>query len=376
VKVINNEETKFYLSSLEDERNSVYLYGVLADLEQNPKIAEIYRRLSATEAGHALAWVEKLNEAGVNVAAFKPGGRARLLAWLARRLGPAVVLPTLSAMEDEGTLGYSQPVGDKGMAATEQSHARLLHTIQQSGRGGMEGGLLAQLEGRHRTAGGNALRAAVLGANDGLVSNFSLVMGVAGAEVATQTILLTGIAGLLAGAISMALGEWISVQSSRELYEKQIRTEQREILQAPEEEAEELALIYQSRGMDEGSARQLAGQIMSNQETALNALVRDELGIDPKELGGSAWEAAITSFLLFAIGAIIPVIPYFFTGGMSAVLVSAVLSAMGLFLIGAAITLFTGRSVLYSGVRQMVFGLAAAAVTYLIGRLIGVNLGG
>jgi VIT1/CCC1 family predicted Fe2+/Mn2+ transporter len=201
-------------------------------------------------------------------------------------------------------------------------------------------------------------------------------MGVAGAEVATQTILLTGIAGLLAGAISMALGEWISVQSSRELYEKQIRTEQREILQAPEEEAEELALIYQSRGMDEGSARQLAGQIMSNQETALNALVRDELGIDPKELGGSAWEAAITSFLLFAIGAIIPVIPYFFTGGMSAVLVSAVLSAMGLFLIGAAITLFTGRSVLYSGVRQMVFGLAAAAVTYLIGRLIGVNLGG
>jgi VIT1/CCC1 family predicted Fe2+/Mn2+ transporter len=279
-------------------------------------------------------------------------------------------------MEDEGTLGYSQPVGDAGMAATEQSHARLLRTIQQSGRGGMEGGLLAQLEGRHRTAGGNALRAAVLGANDGLVSNFSLVMGVAGAEVATQTILLTGIAGLLAGAISMALGEWISVQSSRELYEKQIRTEQREILQAPEEEAEELALIYQARGLDESSARQLAGQIMSNQETALNALVRDELGIDPKELGGSAWEAAITSFLLFAIGAIIPVVPYFFIGGLGAVLVSAVLSAIGLFMIGAAITLFTGRSVLYSGVRQMIFGLTAAAVTYLIGRLIGVNLGG
>jgi len=374
--VAKNEDIEFYLSSLKDEQNSAYLYGVLADLEQNPKIAEIYRRLAATEEGHAQAWVEKLHEAGINVSAFKPGGRARILAWLARRLGPAAILPTLSAMEDEGTLGYSQPVGDAGMAATEQSHARLLRTIQQSGRGGMEGGLLAQLEGRHRTAGGNALRAAVLGANDGLVSNFSLVMGVAGAEVATQTILLTGIAGLLAGAISMALGEWISVQSSRELYEKQIRTEQREILQAPEEEAEELALIYQARGLDESSARQLAGQIMSNQETALNALVRDELGIDPKELGGSAWEAAITSFLLFAIGAIIPVVPYFFIGGLGAVLISAVLSAIGLFLIGAAITLFTGRSVLYSGVRQMIFGLTAAAVTYLIGRLIGVNLGG
>ena len=262
------------------------------------------------------------------------------------------------------------------MIAQEQSHARLLRQIGNSMDGGMAGPELARLEGRHRSAGGNALRAAVLGANDGLVSNFSLVMGVAGADLANQTILLTGVAGLLAGAISMALGEWISVQSSRELYQKQIATEREEIEQSPQEETEELALIYQARGLDEAPARQLAQQIMSNRETALQALSRDELGIDPEELGGSAWEAAITSFLLFALGAIIPVIPFLFLSGMTAVAVSALFSAVGLFIIGAAITLFTGRSIWSSGLRQVVFGLAAALVTYLIGRLIGVSIGG
>jgi VIT1/CCC1 family predicted Fe2+/Mn2+ transporter len=240
----------------------------------------------------------------------------------------------------------------------------------------MEGAALAQLEGRHRSAGGNALRAAVLGANDGLVSNFSLIMGVAGAEVANSTIVLTGIAGLLAGAISMALGEWISVQSSRELYQKQIKIEREEIAASPEEEAEELALIYQARGLEENAARQLAQQIMSSADSALEALSRDELGINPEELGGSAWEAAITSFLLFAIGAIIPLIPFFFLSGGTAIVVSAIFGAIGLFAIGAVITLFTGRSVLYSGTRQMLFGLAAAAVTFLIGRLIGVSVAG
>jgi len=240
----------------------------------------------------------------------------------------------------------------------------------------MEGPLLARLEGRHRSAGGNALRAAVLGANDGLVSNFSLVMGVAGAALSQSSILLTGIAGLLAGSISMALGEWISVQGSREMYLKQIQTEQEEIETAPEEESEELALIYQARGLQEAPARQLAQQIMSNRQVALDSLSRDELGIDPEELGGSAWEAAITSFFLFALGAIIPVIPYIFIHGTNAMLLSAAFSAVGLFTIGAAITLFTGRPVLSSGFRQMAFGLVAALMTYGVGRLLGVNIAG
>ncbi len=240
----------------------------------------------------------------------------------------------------------------------------------------MEGSSLAQLEGRHRSAGGNALRAAVLGANDGLVSNLSLVMGVAGASLSNQAILVTGFAGLLAGAISMALGEWLSVQSSRELYLRQISIEREEIASAPEEEVEELALIYQARGIADEQAHHLAQQIMSDKENALQTLAREELNVDPQELGGSAWEAAIASFILFAAGAILPVISFTFLSGLRAVIVSGIISTLGLFVIGSAITLFTGRSVLFSGLRQVLFGLAAAVVTFTIGRLIGVNLGG
>ncbi|HTP07457.1 MAG TPA: VIT1/CCC1 transporter family protein, partial [Anaerolineae bacterium] len=183
-------------------------------------------------------------------------------------------------------------------------------------------------------------------------------------------------AGMLAGSFSMALGEWISVQSSRELYQKQIRTEKEEIASNPEEEIQELSLIYQARGLDEATAAQLAQQIMSNEETALDTLSRDELGIDPEDLGGSAWEAAIASFFLFALGAIIPVFPFLFLSGTPAIVASLACSAVGLFLIGTIITLFTGRSVLYSGTRQVLFGLGAAAITFLIGKVLGVSVAG
>jgi VIT1/CCC1 family predicted Fe2+/Mn2+ transporter len=373
---MGNTDTKQYLEFLADERNSAALYRTLAEVEKNPHIAEVYRRLAETEEAHAATWAEKLKAAHVAVPPFKLDWRTRTLMWAARRFGPSAVLPSLTAMEKQGDQGYLKAGAPAGMAQQERSHGRLLNTISQTTRGGMEGAALAQLEGRHRSAGGNALRAAVLGANDGLVSNFSLVMGVAGAEVGNSTIVLTGIAGLLAGAISMALGEWVSVQSSRELYQKQITTEQEEIAASPKEEAEELALIYQARGLEENAARQLAQQMMSSEESALAALSRDELGIDPEELGGSAWEAAITSFLLFAVGAIIPLFPFFFASGGTAIVISAILSAIGLFALGALITLFTGRSVLFSGTRQMLFGLAAAAVTFGIGRLIGVSVAG
>ncbi|MEW5869174.1 MAG: VIT1/CCC1 family protein [Chloroflexota bacterium] len=365
-----------YHKFLEEERNNALLYQALAENEKNPHLAEVYTRLAQTELRHAEVWVKKIEAAGASVPDFRPTWRTRTLIWLARRFGVDTVLPTAMAGEDAASQDYAGMPEASGMSSEEQSHARLLRQISRGAHGGLEGAEVARLEGRHRTAGGNALRAAVLGANDGLVSNFSLVMGVAGAEMAAQAILLTGLAGLLAGAISMALGEWISVQSSRELYQKQIQIEQEEIEAAPEEEAEELALIYQARGLEAKSARQLAQQIMSDSEGALLALSRDELGIDPQELGGSAWEAALTSFLLFALGAIIPVIPFTFLSGMPAVALSAAFSAVGLFVIGAAITLFTGRSVLASGLRQVVFGLAAALITYLVGCLIGVSVAG
>jgi VIT1/CCC1 family predicted Fe2+/Mn2+ transporter len=258
------------------------------------------------------------------------------------------------------------------MDADERGHARTLRAIV--GDNGTEGSFIAKLEGRHRATAGNALRAAVLGANDGLLSNLSLVMGVAGASLAGREIVITGVAGLLAGAGSMALGEWLSVQSSRELYERQISVEQEEIRLHPEEEEEELALIYQAKGLGEAQAKAVAARLMATEGSAIDTLAREELGIDPNELGGSAWQAAGASFMLFALGAIIPLFPFLLLSGHSAVLASLVASGVGLFAIGAAITILTGRSVFVSGTRQVIVGLAAAGLTFGVGRLIGVSL--
>jgi VIT1/CCC1 family predicted Fe2+/Mn2+ transporter len=201
-------------------------------------------------------------------------------------------------------------------------------------------------------------------------------MGVAGAGTGNKAILLTGLAGLIAGACSMALGEWLSVNTARESAQRQIDTEASELEQIPEEEQEELALIYQAKGLPEELAKTLAERLIANKKTALDTLVREELGIDPDALGGSAWAAGGTSFLLFALGAIFPVAPYFgLTGGM-ALVASLAASGVALFLIGAGTSLFTGRGMWFSGVRQLVVGLAAAGVTFGIGRLIGVAVAG
>lgn len=367
---------ELYKTFREDERNSAYTYSALSELQKDLRIAEVYSRMAAVEIKHAEKWEKLLREAGVELKPFKPEWRTRLLVWLARKFGSELILPSLQARENSGVKAYGREGIARGMAREEQSHSLLLSQLTNTVKGGVEGSTVAQLEGRHRGSGGNALRAAVLGANDGLVSNLSLVMGVAGAALDSKTILITGLAGLLAGAGSMALGEWLSVQSSRELYEHQIKIEAEEIEQAPEEEAEELALIYEARGFEQEQAREMANLIISDQENALDVMAREELGINPDELGGSAWVAAITSFVLFAVGAVIPVLPYTFLSGTDAMIVSIVFSTIGLFVLGAAITLFTGRSVLYSGARMMFFGLVAAAITFSIGKLIGVSLGG
>jgi vacuolar iron transporter family protein len=366
-----------YLENWKGEQDGAALYDAVAASESNPKLAEVYRRLAAAERRHAQLWADRLQQAGVEAPRFRPSTRTRLLAWLARRGGARFVLPSVFALEQADADKYdNQPdARAAGMPRDEHSHARLLGHIQRSG-GGMPGADVARLEGRHRTAGGNALRAAVLGANDGLVSNLALVMGVAGADLPGRTILITGVAGLLAGSFSMALGEWLSVKSSRELYEHQMRTEAAEIEASPEEEAEELALIYQARGMEERESEVLARRIMTDPRGALDVMAREELGIDPSELGGSPWVAAFTSFLLFSAGAIVPVLPFVFASGAAAVTASLALSALALFGLGAGITLFTARPPLRSGLRSVLFGLAAAAGTYGIGRLIGVTVAG
>ena len=369
-------EVKQMLANIQDERESAFLYQSLAKAEKDAKLAEVYQRMAAVELRHADSWTQKLKETGTSLPSYQPSWRARTLAWAARRFGAGAVLPTLIAAEKDGSAGYSQHPETASMAAEENSHARLLNMVSRSFKGGVEGSTLAQIEGRHRAAGGNALRAAVLGANDGLLSNLSLVMGVSGAALSSKAILVTGFAGLLAGASSMALGEWLSVQSSRELYQHQINIEKSEIATAPAEEAEELTLIYQARGLSEEQAKNLATQLLSDPDNALETLAREELAVDPAELGGSAWEAALTSFFLFSIGAIIPVFPHIFFSGIYATIGSILFSLVGLFVIGAAITLFTGRSVIATGLRQIVFGLSAAGITYVVGRLFGVAIGG
>jgi VIT1/CCC1 family predicted Fe2+/Mn2+ transporter len=347
-----------YQANWQDEIDSATLYRAVAEAEPQEQLAEVYRRLAATEEEHARFWEEKLRAAGEPVPNRKVGWRTRVLGWLAKRFGPQFVLPTIDAMEqvDSGSYDAQPEAAGTRMPGQERSHARLLRTISGGSSAGLEGGTLARLEGRHRAASGNSLRAAVLGANDGLLSNFSLVMGVAGAQLGGNTILLTGLAGLLAGAGSMAMGEWVSVQSARELYGRQIDIEAREIAEVPDEEEEELALIYEAKGLPEEQARALAARLMADHSSALDTLSREELGIDPEELGGSAGGAAVSSFVLFALGAIVPVAPFVFLAGTVAVATSVFLSVLGLFGIGAAITLLTGRSVVFSGMRQVLIG--------------------
>jgi VIT1/CCC1 family predicted Fe2+/Mn2+ transporter len=372
------EDIARYRTNLQGEIDGAALYRTMAEMTTTPQLAEVYRRLAAIEERHAHFWEAQLRASGQPVPARRPGWRARTLSWLAKRFGAPAVLPTLAAMEQADRHMYdSQPEARQTtMPADERSHARLLGLMARTSPAGVEGRTLAQLEGRHRAVGGNALRAAVLGANDGLVSNLSLVMGVAGAQLAGEGVLITGLAGLLAGACSMAMGEWLSVQSARELSQRQLAIEADELRAAPQEEQQELALIYEAKGLPAEEARKVAAEIMTDEAKALETLAHEELGIDPEELGGSPWEAAGMSFVLFAAGAIIPVAPFMGLTGMAAVVTSLGVSAAALFGIGAAITLFTGRNALYAGSRQLVIGLAAAGLTYGIGRMLGVALAG
>jgi VIT1/CCC1 family predicted Fe2+/Mn2+ transporter len=369
-------DVRRYLANLQGEVDGAAIYDALAETSKDPAVASVYRRLAAVERAHADFWLGHLARKGVSGVKTDPGPRARTLAFLARRFGPAFVLPTVAGAEARDSAHYDdQPEAVAGgLPADERGHARLVRAA--SAGGGLSGEALARMEGRHRGGGGgNALRASVLGANDGLVSNLSLVMGVAGAAVEARTILLTGLAGLVAGACSMAMGEWLSVNSARELAQKQIAAEAEELEMAPEEEQEELVLIYQSKGLDEASARALAERMFSDRKVALDALAREELGVDPASLGGSAWAAAGWSFLLFAIGAVFPVAPFFFAGGTTAIAASVVASGLALAFIGAATSLFTGRGALFSALRQLGIGYAAALLTYLAGRVVGVSIG-
>lgn len=367
--------SKMKKSQIQTEVDAYYLYQKLSENEADPIVASVFAQMSEIEKGHAVEFAKALNK---NIDEFlQPSWRAKTLNRIGKIFGYDYVLGAL--MDTEKSLANNiirqKAKSNAKISGNEDSHVKILRSILDN-ETRVSGTQLARFEKRHRSVGGNAIRAAVLGGNDGLVSNFSLVMGIAGATTNQQGVLLAGVAGLLAGALSMALGEWISVKSSQELYENQMQLEMEELEINPEGEKQELKLIYMAKGIPEDQAAEIVEELMKNKTLAHEVLVKEELGINAEELKGSAMEAALSSFFLFAVGAIIPVLPFMFTTGMKAIILSTIASAFGLFLIGAAITLFTGRNVWFSGFRQVFFGLAAAAVTFGIGKLIGVTIAG
>jgi VIT1/CCC1 family predicted Fe2+/Mn2+ transporter len=336
------------------ERESAWLYRRVAAVEPDPRKRTLFESLAASAEHQAQTWAAQLPAPPD----FRPTLRARIVAALVARLGPARLKPVLAAMKLRGLSVY----GSGAASAVAPAGHAMPTSVEEVGA-------------RHRGVGGGNLRAAVFGVNDGLLSNASLILGVAGAGVDERFVLTSGIAGLLAGALSMAAGEFVSVRSQREMFEYQIRLERDELEEYPEEEAEELALIYQARGMDLTRARELTHALVKDPEHALDTLAREELGLNPDDLG-SPWGAAIFSFISFAAGATLPILPFLFGLALLPATATAIgVTLVALFLVGLAISLYTGRGAIRGGLRMMAIGCAAGGATYAIGKALGVAIG-
>jgi VIT1/CCC1 family predicted Fe2+/Mn2+ transporter len=403
------------LANLRLEQDALALYDALGSIEKDPRRAETFQTIAGNERRHAGIWADRLRALGAEVPPpTRPRARVRFIILLARLFGTNAVHDLVIGLEGEEERVYAgRPPSreTEAIAADERAHAEMWQQLRTDASGAaaapagvalpapppaagsgigmaaatrVDEARLARVAGtpeeigraeRWHRGGAGTLRAVVFGASDGLVSNLSLIMGIAGATPDPKFILLSGIAGLLAGAFSMAAGEYISVQSQREVLQHQIALERAELAAIPEEEKEELVGIYVSKGIPEPDARRIANKIFEDPETALETMVREELGLDPKQLG-SPWSAATGSFAAFCLGAVVPVIPYLFGGGTVVFMTSFFVSLAALFMVGALVSLLTGRSLLFSGFRQVGLGAAAATVTYFVGRVIGVSIGG
>jgi len=373
-------ETTQSLENLRLERDAILLYDALARIEKDPHRASAFERIAANERRHADIWARKLEERGavVPAAPSRPRFRVAVIVFLARLFGTRAVSDLVTALEgDEEDIYESQSSPEvAAIAADEREHAAIWRSLKAgpAAPARVEEDI-ADRERWHRSGRSGTLRAVIFGVSDGLVSNLALVMGVAGAAGTAGAdgsfIVLAGIAGLLAGAFSMAAGEYISMQSQRELFERQIALERAELEAMPEEEQAEMAALYRAKGFPQDEAEAIAARLFEDPERALDTLIREELGLDPKELG-SPVGAAAGSFVAFAIGAVVPVLPYLILSGAAAFAVSIVVSLIALFAVGAGVSLLTGRGFLFSGVRQVLIGAAAAVVTFAVGSLIGV----
>lgn len=327
------------------EKTAAYLTAVVAACEPDPAKAHLFNEMARAAEDQAAILAKSLKP----IPAFAPSLRSRITAFLIRIFGPRAMKPVLAASKVRGVSVYGGKI--------EEGHPWPT-SVEDIGR-------------RHKTYGGGTLRAGVFGVNDGLVSNTCLVMGVAGAAAEPSVLVLTGVAGLLAGAFSMAAGEFISMLSQKEMFEHQIAQERDELERYPKEEAEELALIYAARGLPLAQARDVAAKMIANPEKALDTLAREELGLNPDDLG-SPIGAAVSSFIAFSIGASLPLIP-FLLGLKPGIAIAATISGAALFVVGAMLSLFSGRSALLGGLRMLAIGSAAAAATYFIGSLFNVT---
>jgi VIT1/CCC1 family predicted Fe2+/Mn2+ transporter len=361
-----------WLENLVAERDGAELYEKLAAAERDPARAKSFRELAAGERRHADIWARKLNKEGVSLPPHRSSGRTRVLAFLARSLGTRAVLPLILDAELDDADKYAKQGGDaSALAEEERGHEAVLK--QMSTGPSDPRGLILRRERWHRLGRLGSLRAAVFGMNDGLVSNLALVLGVAGAGVSEHALRMTGLAGLLAGACSMAVGELTSVSSQRDVSVRQIALERRELEEAPEEEKAELTLLYTQKGLSAEQASAVASQMMKNPEQALDTLVREELGLDPNDLG-SPWAAAGSSLVTFAIGALIPVLPFFFAPARLATWMSGGFAVATLVIVGAGLGFLSGTSPFKSALRMAGLAIAAAAVTNLVGRAFGAAL--
>ena len=377
---LTDDEVTKSLANLKLERDAVALYDSLAEMEKDKLRADAFKRIARNERRHAEVWASRLEQAGVKVPAVDgPRLRVRIIIGLARMFGTNAVSDLVQALEGDEEEAYADQLTPETaqIAADEREHAEIWAQLNSNTGTTRRRRTHTRDEAWHKTGRSGTLRAAVFGANDGLVSNLSLVMGVAGAAAGAaagnQFIVLAGVAGLLAGAFSMAAGEYISMQSQRELFENQIAMEREEMRVMPEVEKEELTDIYRAKGLPKKEAEAVADRLMKDPEKALDTMVREELGLDPDQLG-SPWGAAWSSFVSFAVGAVVPLVPFLLGSGLTATIAALALSFAALFAVGAAVSIVTGRGFLFSGTRQVLIGAGAAAVTYAVGTAIGVNV--
>ena len=372
------DERRRSLANLKLERDAIWLYDHLAQVEPDPERVAVFQRIAGNERRHASIWATRLTELGASVPQPSgPRARIRFVVFLARVLGTDRVSELVRSLEGDEEAAYAgqQTPETESIAADERQHAAYWDEITGNKRLANNNGVRRGMSeaALHRGGRSGVLRAAVFGANDGLVSNLALIMGIAGAEADNRLIVLGGIAGLLAGAFSMAAGEFISMQSQREMFENQISIEREEMRVMPDVEEQELTQIYVSKGVPEADAKRIAAGLMADPKKALDTKVREELGLDPNELG-SAWGAAIYSFVTFSVGAAVPLLPFLLASGEAAFVAAIALALIALFIVGAAVSIVTGRNMLFSGVRQVAIGAAAAAVTYAVGSIIGANV--